>query len=67
MGEEHTTKDREIGLEDVRQLSTDVACHTSMWLKMLRVGEGHNQTYEVQDRLCRGGHDSPNVCSSKGP
>ena len=44
IGEEHTNKDMEIGLEDVRQLSIDVACHTSMWLKMLRVGEGHNQT-----------------------
>ena len=27
----------------MRQLSIDVACHTSMWLKMLRVGEGHRQ------------------------
>ena len=44
MGDEHTSKDREIGLEEVRQLSIDVACHTSMWLKMLRVGKGHNQT-----------------------
>ena len=41
MGEEHTSKDKEIDLETVRQLSIDVACHTSMWLKMLRVGEGH--------------------------
>ena len=43
MGEEHIQKDKEIGLEEVRKLSIDVACHTSMWLKMLRVGEGHNQ------------------------
>ena len=44
MGEEHISKNREIGLEDVRQFSIDVACHTSMWLKMLRVGEGHKQS-----------------------
>ena len=58
-GDEHVAKDREIDLETVRQLSIDVACHTSMWLKMLRVGEGHRQTEKFRTGFVGGDRLAP--------
>ena len=59
MDDEHVAKDRENDIETVRQLSIYVACHTSMWLKMFRVGEGHRQTERFRTGFVGGDRLAP--------
>ena len=40
-GEVHTSKDREVSMEHAEEVAKRLRGHTSSWLKILNVGEGH--------------------------
>ena len=40
-GEVHTSKDREVTMEQAEEVAKKLRGHTSSWLKILNVGEGH--------------------------
>ena len=40
-GEVHTSKDREISMQQAEEIAKDLRGHTSSWLKILNVGEDH--------------------------
>ena len=57
MGKEHTDKDVEIDMEGVKLLSEEVHRHTSTWLKMFNVGEGHGHSKKFRESYL--GRDMP--------
>ena len=47
MGEVHTSKDKQVDMVTMDKLAKKVAAHTCSWIKMLNVGDAHDQ----QDRV----------------
>ena len=49
MGEEHTSKDREITMKEAYKLHEDQDHHTSQLLKCFRVGEAHGHKRRLRE------------------
>ena len=65
MGKVHFSKDREVNIEKVRNLSDEVAAHTSCWLKMFTVGESHGQASRFRKSFIGGDSPAPMYCLVK--
>ena len=56
-GEVHTSKDRQISMQEAEEIAKDLRGHTSSWLKILNVGEDHKhqsrhrKTFKVNSML----------------
>ena len=59
MGKVHFKKDEEVDIGRLLEVSKEVAAHTSIWLKMFRVGEAHGQVDRFRKSLIGGDTPAP--------
>ena len=63
MGKVHYSKDQEVTMDVIKKLSTEVAAHTSCWLKMFNVGEAHGHSSHFRRSFIGGDSPAPMYCS----
>ena len=57
MGDPHTSKDLEIGMEEVVRRADLLDCHSLMFIKMFNIGQAHNHGWRMRESYL--GSDCP--------
>ena len=61
MGEDHTKNDREVTRSEIREKERVLNGHSSMWVKMLNIGENHNHQQRFRESVMTNSNNLANM------